>query len=182
VRPRRFPALTLAVSAATAVVTAASLFHPEIATVLERNGPLIEQGQVWRLATTWLVETDGWTQIAVNFAGLAIFGTLVETLAGRRWWLIGYIVAGLAGEIAALWWQPVGGGNSVAVCGLIGVFSLWQVRRQQEIGPQRFIGPIFWLALGLIFLARRDIHGAALLAGFIVGALAFARPLEARHA
>jgi rhomboid protease GluP len=182
VRPRRFPGLTLAVFLATAAVTAASLYFPQIATTLERNGPLIAEGQVWRLVTTWLVETDGWTQIAVNFAGLAVFGTLVEILVGGFWWIIGYVVAGLAGETAALWWQPVGGGNSVAVCGLIGVFSMWQVRRQRDIGPQRFIGPFFWLALGLVFLARADIHGAALVAGFAVGAAAFARPPQARHA
>jgi hypothetical protein len=59
---------------------------------------------------------------------------------------------------------------------------MWQVRQQQEIGPPRFLGLIVWLGFGLILLARRDIHGAALLAGFIVGVLAFARPLEARHA
>ncbi|MGN6102230.1 MAG: rhomboid family intramembrane serine protease [Devosia sp.] len=180
--PSRFPGLTLAVFLATAAVTAASLYRPEIATGLERNAPLIAEGQVWRLVTTWLVETDGWAQIAVNFAGLAIFGWLVETFVGRRWWIIGYVVAGLAGEIAGLWWQPLGGGNSVAVCGLIGVFSLWQVLRQTTLGARRFVGPIFWLGLGLFLVVRRDIHGAALVAGFIVGALAFLRPKEARHA
>jgi rhomboid protease GluP len=182
VTPSRFPGLTLAVLLATAAVTAAALYRPEIATALERNGPLIAAGQLWRLVTTWLVETDGWMQIAVNFAGLAVFGVLVERLIGRLWWLVGYVVAGLAGEIAGLWWQPVGGGNSVAVCGLIGVFSVWQARRQREIGPPRFLGLIFWLGLGLFLLARRDIHGAALVAGFTVGAAAFGRPLEARHA
>jgi hypothetical protein len=61
-RSRRLPSLTLAVFVATAVVTAASLYLPEIAAALDRNGPLVEQGQVWRFLTTSLVETDGWTQ------------------------------------------------------------------------------------------------------------------------
>lgn len=61
-RPRCCPWLTLAVFVATAAVTGASLHIPEIPSALEHKGALIEQGQVWRFAATWLVGTDGWTQ------------------------------------------------------------------------------------------------------------------------
>jgi rhomboid protease GluP len=174
-RLRFVPWLTLAVWLATALTTGAMLVDPSIGTLLQRNALLIRQGEVWRMVTTWLVETDGWTQIAVNFAGLAIFGTLVELLVGRRWWILGYLVAGLTGEVAGLFWQPFGGGNSVAICGLIGLFSVWQLRRQQTLGPQRYLGTIVWLSLGLWLCFRRDIHGPALVAGFLVAALVFAR-------
>ena len=168
------PWLTLAVMLVTAATTGAALLRPEIGALLQRNAFLIRQGEVWRIVTTWLVETDGWAQIAVNFAGLAIFGTLAELLVGRRWWVAGYLVAGLAGELAGYFWQPIGGGNSVAICGLIGLFSVWQVRRQPSLGPQRFLGTVVWLGLAVWLLLRADLHGPALLAGFVVGALAFA--------
>lgn len=168
----RMPWLTLAIFVVTAATTGAALLQPEIGTLLQRNAFLIRQGEVWRIFTTWLVETDGWAQIAVNFAGLAIFGTLAELLVGRRWWVVGYLVAGLAGELAGYFWQPIGGGNSVAICGLIGLFSVWQVRRQRGLGPQRFLGTVVWLGLGGWLTLRADLHGPALIAGFAAGALA----------
>lgn len=101
--PARLPWLTIAVFIVTAITTGAALVHPQIAALLQRD-PAILGGQVWRLVTTWLVETDGWAQIAVNFAGLALFGTLAELLVGRQQWLLAYVVAGLAGELAGLFW------------------------------------------------------------------------------
>lgn len=173
---RSIPWLTAAVWLATAATTGAMLRDPWIASALERNGILIREGEVWRLVTAWLVETDGWTQIVVNLAGLAVFGTLAELLAGRGWWIAAYVAAGLAGEVAGLFWQPIGGGNSVAVCGLIGLFSVWQLRHQQGLGVQRYLGTVAWLGLGIWLSVQRDIHGPALVTGFVAGALAFARP------
>jgi len=174
---QRFPWLTIGVLLVTALTTGAMLVSPQVGTTLERNAPRMLNGEPWRFVTTWLVETDGWSQIGINFLGLAVYGYLCERFIGWRWWILAYVVAGLAGEIAALWWQPVGGGNSVAICGLIGLFSMWQVRRQpQGLGPPRYAGFAFWLALGLYLLVRQDIHGAALVTAFIVGALVFARP------
>jgi len=178
------PWLTIIVFAATAITTGAMLLNPAIGDAPERNGPLMLEGQVWRFVTTWLVETDGWQQIAVNFTGLAIFGFLVERFVRRAWWVVAYLGAGLTGEIAGLFWQPVGGGNSVAIAGLIGLFSMWQVRRQDAgLGPVRYLGTAVWLGFGLILCFRHDIHGPALVMGFLLGALAFAKPrAEARHA
>jgi rhomboid protease GluP len=176
VKLRALPWLTIAVFLATGALTGASLVQPGIGTALERNGFMIREGEVWRLVTTWLVETDGWLQIAVNFAGLAIFGTLAELLVGRGRWMIGYVGAGLAGEVAGLFWQPIGGGNSVAICGLIGLFSVWQWRHEKGLWPQRFLGTVVWLGLGVWLCARQDIHGVALVAGFLIAALVVPRP------
>jgi len=174
---RGIPWLTLAVFVVTSAVTAAMYWRwPELGPLLERD-PKMLTGEWWRFVTTWLVLTDGWQQVLLNSAGLLIYGTLVEQTIGRRWWMVAYVVAGLVGEVVGIWWQPVGGGNSVAICGLIGLFSMWQVRRQpQGLGPPRYAGFAFWLALGLYLLVRQDIHGAALVTAFIVGALVFARP------
>lgn len=172
----RIPWLTLAVFVVTCLVTGAMLVWPQIGTTLQRD-PIMLQGEWWRFVTTWLVLTDGWPQIVLNSVALLIFGTLVERGQGRVWWIIAYVVAGLVGEIAGIFWQPVGGGNSVAICGLIGVFSVGLTSRTALPPPARWGSFGIWGALGIWLTARSDIHGAALLAGFAVGAAAL---LQAR--
>ena len=165
---RRIPWLTLAVFVATLAVTAAMWRWPEIGTALERD-PKMLAGEWWRFVTTWFVLVDGWTQIVVNSIGVLAYGTLVERVLGRRWWVVAYVVAGLTGEVAGLFWQPVGGGNSVAICGLIGLFSVWQAVTPPRGGPPPVLGAVIWGGLGLWLVTHADIHGAALVAGFIVG-------------
>jgi rhomboid protease GluP len=164
----RTPWLTLLVLVVTSVVTGAMLVRPEIGTTLQRD-PAMLHGEWWRFVTTWLVLTDGWTQIALNSIALLIFGTLVERGQGRAWWIVVYVVAGLVGEIAGIFWQPIGGGNSVAICGLIGLFSVGLAARTNLPPPVRGGSFGIWGALGVWLTTRADIHGAALLAGFAVG-------------
>lgn len=170
---RRVPWLTISVFVLTSAVTAAMLTGwPWLGPALERD-PKMLTGEWWRFATTWLVLTDGWPQIVVNSVGLLAYGALVEQCIGRFWWAVAYVVAGLAGEVAGVVWQPVGGGNSVAICGLIGLFSVWQAMRPRAGGPPRLLNAVVWGGLGLWLVTHEDIHGAALVAGFVVGALAW---------
>ena len=179
---RRIPWLTLAVFVVTSAVTAAMYWRwPELGPLLERD-PKMLTDEWWRFVTTWLVLTDGWQQVAINCIGLLIYGTLVEQTIGRRWWVVAYVVAGLAGEVVGIWWQPVGGGNSVAICGLIGLYSVWMTQRPSRGGPPAVVGTVVWGGLGLWLITHSDIHGAALCAGFIVGASAWAISGRAREA
>jgi rhomboid protease GluP len=171
---QRFPWLTLGVFVATSAVTAAMWAWPQIGTALERD-PVMLRGEWWRFVTTWFVLVDGWPQIIINSIGLLVFGILVERRLGRGWWIAGYVIAGLAGEVAGLFWQPVGGGNSVAVCGLIGLFSLSQLEQHDQPLPVRYVSSVVWMAIGLWLALEHDIHGAALLVGFLVGAAAWLR-------
>ena len=171
---RGIPWLTLAVFVVTSAVTAAMYWRwPELGPLLERD-PKMLTGEWWRFVTTWLVQTDGWQQVLLNSAGLLIYGTLVEQTIGRRWWVVAYVVAGLVGEVVGIWWQPVGGGNSVAICGLIGLYSVWLTQRPSRGGPPPVVGTVVWGGLGLWLITHSDIHGAALCAGFIIGAAAWA--------
>jgi rhomboid protease GluP len=170
---RPVPWLTLVMFVLTSAVTALMYARPDlgVGTLLMRD-PKMLTGEWWRFVTTWLVNTDGAPQVIINSLGLLIFGTLVERRLGRLWWIVGYVVAGLAGEIAALWWQPVGGGNSVAICGLIGLFSVGQIGRSDLPTVAQYLSTLVWGAIGLWLFVKADIHGAALLAGFIVGGAA----------
>jgi rhomboid protease GluP len=145
---------------------------PQIGAALERD-PAMLRGEWWRFVTTWLVLVDGWAQIVVNSIGLLVFGSIVEMRLGRRWWVAGYVIAGLAGEIAGLFWRPLGGGNSVAICGLIGLFSISQLGQHDQPLPLRYLSSIVWMGLGLWLVMRADIHGAALIAGFLVAAVEY---------
>jgi rhomboid protease GluP len=169
---KRFPWLTLAVFAATSGVTAAMYVWPWIGAALERD-PAMLHGEWWRFVTAWLVLTDGWVQVVINSLALLIFGILAERAIGRLWWIVAYVVAGLTGEVAGILWQPVGGGNSVAICGLIGLFSVWRATEPQASGQPRVINAVVWGGLGLWLVTQSDIHGAALIAGFAVGVVAF---------
>jgi rhomboid protease GluP len=155
----------------TSAVTAMMyLAWPQLGPMLQRD-PRMLGGEWWRFVTTWFVLTDGWTQIVVNSIGLLVYGTLVERAIGRLWWIVAYVGAGLAGEVAGIFWQPTGGGNSVAICGLIGLFSVWQAMSQRSSGPPRMAGVVVWGGIGLWLVMHDDIHGAALVAGFVIGAL-----------
>jgi rhomboid protease GluP len=169
---QRFPWLTLTVFVVTLAVTAAMYQWPQIGTALERD-PAMLRGEWWRFITTWFVLTDGWQQIVINSIGLLFYGIGVERQIGRLWWIVGYIGAGLVGEVAGIFWQPVGGGNSVAICGLIGLFSIWQMGRKGLPTPVQYMGLIIWGAIGLWLFFQADIHGAALLGGFVIGGIAF---------
>ena len=171
--PRRdIPWLTLAVFAVTALVTLAMWPWPGVGTALERS-PAMLHGEWWRFGTSWLVLTDGWVQIVGNSVALLIFGTIVERRIGRGWWIAAYIVAGLAGEVAGIFWQPWGGGNSVAICGLIGLFAISQLDLKRLPLPARFGAAALCALLALWLAFRSDIHGIALATGLLVAAAYF---------
>ena len=166
---RDIPWLTLLVFAVTAVVTLGMLVYPLIGAALQRD-PAMLHGEWWRFFTTWFVLTDGWPQIVLNNIALLIFGSIVERRLGRLWWIIAYVAAGLAGEVAGIFWQPVGGGNSVAICGLVGLFAISQLSLGGAPPAARFVPASLCAAIAVWLASRSDIHGIALAAGLLVAA------------
>ncbi len=167
---RHVPWLTLGVLVVTMAVTAAMYRWPEIGTALQRS-PEMVAGQYWRFVTAWLVQVDGPVQILCNGLGLVVFGSICEWRAGRGWWLAAYVTAGLAGEVAGIFWQPLGGGNSVAVLGLFALFSVSQLGRRGMPLPARVM-PIAAAGAGAIWLlVQRDIQGVALAAGLLLASV-----------
>ena len=131
----------------------------------------------------------------------------------RRWqWLVAYVGAAAVGQIAGYAWQPVGAGNSIAVCGLAGLIIVWAWRGRPGLPPFAVPAALLWfgallatwnfwlilvgialvmiaprldwtqtrwrwaalavsIAVGAFLCAVRNIHGAALLTGLILGVL-----------
>jgi hypothetical protein len=58
-----------------------------------------------------------------NLVFLALLGAAAEQVDRRPAVLARYLTGGLVGQLTGTLWQPVGAGNSVAVCGLVGVLA-----------------------------------------------------------
>ena len=123
----RMPVLTLVVFVVTAGVNAAQLAVPSLLADLERN-PAGLHGQWWRTFTSLFVQDGGVVGAMSNLLFLLALGTLAEQALPRSRWLLYYFGIGVVGEFAGYLWQPVGGGNSVAICGLSGALVVAIVR------------------------------------------------------
>lgn len=163
-RPRRRPGLTLACCALLAACLAAQCVAPSLLGRFERNAAQIFAGQWWRLVTALFFQDGGWVGGLTNIAALWFIGNLAEQRFRRAIWAAVYGLGGLAAECIALSWQPVGAGNSIAVCALAGAM----VVVPHPAGAARLPMVLRAGAVGaaLLLLARRDIHGA----GFFIGA------------
>ena len=70
---------------------------------------------------------------ASNLIFLALLGAGAEQVVSRTTMTLCYLAAGLTGQVAGMLWQPVGAGNSVAVCGLAGLVA-WSLRHPRMPG------------------------------------------------
>ncbi|WP_188316548.1 rhomboid family intramembrane serine protease [Solihabitans fulvus] len=128
---RRFPVVAVVVFAVTATTSVAQFFVTGMLTSLQRDADRISAGQWWRPVTSMFVQDGGVAGTVFNLATLLLIGAIAEQLVSRPRWLVGYFGGGLVGESAgALGWQPVGGGNSVAVNGLAGVVIVCLLTRR----------------------------------------------------
>lgn len=167
---RHVPLVTLGVFSITAIITGLQFANPAVVSALQRDPARLAAGEWWRLITPLFIHPEGWTQMLVDVAGIAIVGPLVERRFGRVRWLALYFVSGLIAELISYAWEPTGGGSSIALCGLIG--GLWAdlIRRQPLVWPISLI-----YALGLIAaLIGFDLGGPIVAA--VIGGLAGSLP------
>jgi membrane associated rhomboid family serine protease len=122
---RHYPA-TLLITAATAAVGALAYARPELSHQLQRDSAAPHDGHAWRLISPLLIQNFGWGQYAFNIAGSLLVGVSVERLYGSFRWVLIYVLAGVAGVLAANQWLPHehGSGSSDAVAGLIGALCV----------------------------------------------------------
>lgn len=123
----RFPVTTAVVFAVTAATNAVQFAVSGMLPAWQRT-PAGLHGQWWRTATSLFVQDGGVFGAVVNLGFLLVLGTLAEQILRPGGWLGCYFGAGLVGELAGYAWQPDGGGNSVAVCGLAGALVVALLR------------------------------------------------------
>jgi membrane associated rhomboid family serine protease len=119
--------MTLAVLLVTGAMAAAQAADPALLDHLERT-PAELHGEWWRIGTALLVQDGGVIGALSNLAFLAAVGAVAEQVLSRPAWLAQYLGVGMAAGLVGDAWQPVGGGDSIAVCGLAGAVAvaLWR--------------------------------------------------------
>jgi len=125
-----FPVLTIGIICANAAIYLAMLLtgvhflEPGVADLLTWGanlGSATTAGQWWRLFTCTFLHI-GLIHILFNMYVLWDIGRFMERLLGAAGFAAVYLLAGLAGSIASMWWNPhiVSAGASGAIFGLYG--------------------------------------------------------------
>ena len=161
--------LTFTVVTLTCIGMILQSFWPQTLDLFMRNTQLFLKGQLWRIVTPLFFQDGGWAGGISNIAGLLFIGTLAEHFWSRKEWVIIYFAGGIFCEIAALWWQPFGAGNSIANLCLAGSIAFICLKNSRSHKIR--ILSIISLAPCILLLAIRDIHGVALVSGCIIALL-----------
>ena len=140
-----------------------SLFLPPVETLMNwgaNYGPLTLDGQWWRMLTSTFVHV-GLIHIGLNMWVLWNIAQLVERLAGNVGFLLLYLLSGLFGSLASVFWNPavLSAGASGAVFVAFGGLMGFVLLRGDSI-PKGILGPL--RNSGLTFLFYNMIFGLAI--------------------
>jgi rhomboid protease GluP len=112
-------------------------------------------------------------QIACNLPALLVVGAVAEHVMGRWRMLAAFLLPGLLAQWVSLaaWSPSGGGGDSVAICGLVGALTTTAALTL----PFRTT----WIALlvppaGLVLCVLHNNHGVGVVTGCVVGAVSAA--------
>ena len=153
-----------AVFALTAMFSFAQMVWPRVMTALERSGPGLRQGEIWRLATPLVVQDGGTAGTIFNLATLLFLGIPFALLFGARRWLLLYLGTGLILELLAYTIYDQGSaGNPTANFGVAAGLAFAAVRspdrKAQAAGIVAMLG-------GIALLVTGNLHGGAFAVGF----------------
>ena len=142
---KRVPVLTLVVVAVTAVISAVAEASPTVLAQLERTPAGLHE-QWWRTITSLFTQSSA-GGAASNLFFMLVLGVVAEQVVSRSRWVACYLGAGIVGELVGYAWQPVGAGNSVAVCGLAGLIALACWRRDSGLPWFGAFALLLWCAV-----------------------------------
>lgn len=137
---------------------------------------LIMRGEVWRLFTSMFLHI-GLLHLAFNLYALWALGPITETLIGRPRYLTIYILSGISGSLASLFFtDAISAGASGAIFGLLGALVSYSRKNpglwKSGFGKNLMIIILINLSLG-VFQPGIDIyaHIGGLICGLILGRL-----------
>ncbi|MRG46374.1 rhomboid family intramembrane serine protease [Chitinophaga sp. SYP-B3965] len=137
--------------------------------------PLTLFGQPWRLLTANFLHADV-LHLFFNMYGLMVCGIYLESLLGRWRFLLIYLLCGIGGGIASLWWHDrlVSVGASGAVFGLFGFILTLLLHRFLQPGERKAllisIGIYLVFSFSAVFFADNFDH-AWHIGGLLTGAV-----------
>jgi rhomboid protease GluP len=164
----RVPLVTLGLIVTISTVSLVGYSHQQVFEALERQRGAVGHGQIWRLVTPLLVQTDGWKALLAVMWLLLVVGVVAEPLFGHGRFLTLFLLSGIVGHSVGIAWQPGAGGASVGMLGPVGALVALLLRPGAVRPFGRTLG---WAAVlvGGWLVATADIHGPALLAGICAG-------------
>lgn len=165
---KRLPLITILVCAVLLFCLVWQIISPDILLKFERNSLLINKGEWWRIFTALFFQ-DGFIYGGIsNIVFLLMIGTIAEQNLTRISWIILYFLTGVLTELIAMYWQPVGAGNSISFFGLASSIVLYIILQKRKNLAMLF--SIVSILFAAILLIRSDIHGAAFFIGLIISA------------
>ncbi len=164
------PVVTWSLIAVCVVVYIAQLLSGDVVTSALFYWPHLTQAEPWRMLTSIFVHSPGsFLHIAFNMFSLFVIGPILELAVGRMRFLALYLLSGLGGSVAVLFFAPDTAvlGASGAIFGLLGAFFIIQ-RRLGGNSLQIIIVIAINVVLGFVI---PNIAWQAHLGGLVVGAL-----------
>jgi membrane associated rhomboid family serine protease/Flp pilus assembly protein TadD len=132
-------------------------------------------GEWWRLLSSVFVHI-GAPHLLLNMWCLWSLGRLAERMFGNWTFLALYLLCGLGGSLASVWWEPsiVSAGASGAVFGVAGgLVSFWyfgKVALPRSVIKRDFASILTFVGYNLIYgFAREGVDNAAHLGGLLTG-------------
>ncbi|WP_030689951.1 rhomboid family intramembrane serine protease [Streptomyces globisporus] len=142
----------------------AQVVDPAVIDALGRH----PDGAWWRAVTALMVQSSGWFQLVFNLAALAVVAPTAERQFGPLRMVLIFATSGVVAQAVSMaGWSLQGGGDSVAICGLVGALATWYAVRGSVVALR-------WPALlvpaaGLVLCLLTDNHGVGLLVGCALG-------------
>ncbi len=145
-------------------------------------------GEWWRLLTSMFLH-GGIMHLFLNIYGLVIAAIFVESILGRKKHFILYILSGLCGSLASIWWYPntISVGASGAIFGLYGaILGLLLTNAFPKNGKKGILIMIgIYVGINLLWGLTGGIDNAAhiggLLSGAIIGIILYKLDEENKH-
>ncbi|RYE19208.1 MAG: rhomboid family intramembrane serine protease, partial [Sphingobacteriaceae bacterium] len=139
-------------------------------------GPLVRQGEWWRLMTNIFLH-GGLMHLLANMYGLLFIGIFLEPVLGTKRFLSFYLLSGLLASLASIVWYPatVSVGASGAIFGLYGVFLALLLTKvfSPEFAKAFLLSTLIFIGFNLVAGLAGGIDNAAhiggLISGFITG-------------
>jgi rhomboid protease GluP len=174
--------LLVAIAAAFAAETAlGGSTNTGVLVYLGANVPeLVVAGQWWRLFTAMFLHI-GVPHLLLNGYALYQLGGLFESWMGSARMGVVYVLSGLAGSVASLFFlrRGLSAGASGAIFGLLGALVAVLLKRRERLTPaakQLLVQLVMWAGINVVFgLTTPGIdnagHFGGAVAGFLLGLL-----------
>jgi rhomboid protease GluP len=168
--------VTHVVLAITAAVSFLAFGSQDLTGQLAMIAPAVREGELYRLLSVTLVH-GGFLHLALNMYALYIVGPVVESIWGRRMFLLFYLLCAVGGSTGSFLFTDASVGASGAIFGLVGVILAGTRahhpmldRRARQIVPQLGMFVLINLVFGFVSSAGGfNIDNAAHIGGLLTG-------------